>query len=166
MHLHIKYTWLFSCSVMPNFLPSHGLQHSRLPCPSPSPRVCSNSGPLSRWYYLTISSSATLFKFWLQSFPESRSFPMSMLFTSGGQSKSFSSSISTSGFISFRIDRFDVLCIQGTPKSLLQHHCLKASVFGTQPSLWSNSHIRTWLLEKPQLKTVQTLTPLGTPTFP
>ena len=149
MHLHIKYMLLFTCSVMPNSLPSHGLQHNRLPCPSPSPRVCSNSGPLSRWYYLTTSSSATLFDFWLQSFPESRSFPMSMLFTLGGQSMSFNSSISTSGLISFRIDRFDVLCIQGTPKSFLQHHSLKASVFGTQPSLWSNSHICTWLLEKP-----------------
>ena len=65
---------------------------------------------------------------------------------------SFSFSISPSneysGLISFRIDWFDLLAIQETLKSLLQHHNLKVSFFSTQPSLWSNSHIRTWLLEK------------------
>ena len=86
MHLHIKYTWLFSCSVMPNFLPSHGLQHSRLPCPSPSPRVCSNSGPLSQWCHPTISSSVVPFSSCLQSFQASGSFPKSWLFASGGHS--------------------------------------------------------------------------------
>ena len=62
------------------------LQHSRLPCPSRSLRVCLNSCPLSQWYYLTISSSAAPFSFCLQSLPESGSFPMSWLFTTGGQS--------------------------------------------------------------------------------
>ena len=68
---------------------------------------------------------------------------------------SFSFSISPSdeysGLISFGIDWFHLLAVQGTLKSLLQHHSLKASVFSTQPSLWSNSHIYTWLLEKSQL---------------
>ena len=63
----------------------HGLQHARLPYPSLSPRVCSNSCLLSRWCYLT-SSSATPFSFCLQSFPALGSFPVSQLFTSGGQS--------------------------------------------------------------------------------
>ena len=71
----------------------HGLQHSRLPCPSLSPRVCSNSFPLSWWYYLTISSSAALFSFCLQSFPGSGSFAMSYLLSSGGQTTAASPSV-------------------------------------------------------------------------
>ena len=63
----------------------HGLQHARLPCPPLSPRVCSNSCRLSRWYYLTIASSASPFSFCLQSFPASGSFPMSQLFTPSGK---------------------------------------------------------------------------------
>ena len=64
---------------------SHGMQHTRLLRPPFSPRVCSNSCLLSQWCYLTISSSVTRFSFCLQSFPASGSFPMSQLFTSGGQ---------------------------------------------------------------------------------
>ena len=71
-----------------------GLQHARLLCPSLSPRLCSNSYPLSRWCYLTISSSATCFSFGLQSFPASGSSPMSQSFTSGGQSTRASASAS------------------------------------------------------------------------
>ena len=71
---------------MSNSLQPHGLQHASLPCASPSPRVCSNSCPLSWWCYLPISSSAALFSFCLQSFPASGSFRMSQLFASGGQS--------------------------------------------------------------------------------
>ena len=63
----------------------HGLQHTRPPCPSPTPRACSNSCPLSRWCHPTISSSIIPFPFCLQSFPASGSFPMSRLFASGGQ---------------------------------------------------------------------------------
>ena len=76
---------LFRSSVVSNSLWSHGLQHARLPCPSLSLRVCSNSCPLSRWYHPTISSSVTPFSFCLQSFPASGSFLMSQLFISGGQ---------------------------------------------------------------------------------
>ena len=64
----------------------HGLQHARLPCPSPAPGACSNSCPLRQWFHPTISSSVVPFSFCLQSFPESRSFPMSQVFMSCGQS--------------------------------------------------------------------------------
>ena len=72
----------------------HGLQHARLPCLSLLHGVCSDSCPLSWWCYLTISSSATFFSFCFQSFPASGSFPMSQLFTSGGQSIGTSASAS------------------------------------------------------------------------
>ena len=99
---------LFSCWVMSDFLWPHEMQHARLPFPSLSPGVCSNSCPLRQWCYITISSSATPFSFCLQSFPASGSFPMSWLFTSGGQSIGASASVlpmnEYSGLISFRID--------------------------------------------------------------
>ena len=78
---------------MSNFLRLHGLQHARLPCPTLSPRVCSNSCPLSQWCYLTISSSAILFSSCLQSFPVSGSFPINQLFAAGGQSTGASASV-------------------------------------------------------------------------
>ena len=77
---------LFSCSVVSDSLQHHGLQHARLPCPSPSPGVCSNSRPLGQWCHPTISSSVTPFSSFPQSFPASGSFPLSRLFSSGGQS--------------------------------------------------------------------------------
>ena len=91
----VLYVWLllFSCSVVFDSLWPHGLQQARLPCPSPSPRACSNSCPLSRWCHPNISSSVVLF-FCLQSFPASGSFPTSRLFTSGGQSTGASASAS------------------------------------------------------------------------
>ena len=76
---------LFSCLVVFNFLWTHGLQHTRLPCPSLYPGVCSDSCPLSQWYHPTISSSAVPFSSCPQSFPASGSFPMSWLFPSVGQ---------------------------------------------------------------------------------
>ena len=76
----------FSCSVMSDSLQPHGLQHARPPCPSPTPRVYSNSCPLSRWCHPTISSSVVPISSCLQSFPASGSFPMSQCFASGGQS--------------------------------------------------------------------------------
>jgi len=85
---------LVSRSVMSNSLIPHGLQHTRLPCPSPSPGACSNSYPLSQWCHTTISSSVTHFSSYLQSFPAPGSFPVSQLFTSGGQSIGASASAS------------------------------------------------------------------------
>ena len=100
--------------------------------------VCSNSCPLSWWCHLTISSSVVPFSSCLQSFPASGSFPRSQLFTSGGPSYwSFSFSIcpsnACSGWISFRIDWFDLLAVQGTLKNLLKHHnskSINSSVLG------------------------------------
>ena len=84
----------FSCSVVSNTLQPHGLQHDRPPCPSPTPRVYSNSCPLSQWYHSTISSSVSHFSFLLQSFPASGSFQMSQFFPSGGQNIGVSASAS------------------------------------------------------------------------
>ena len=122
---------LFSHSVMSDSLWPQGLQHTRLPQPSPSLRTCSNSCPLSRWCHPTISSSVVPFSSHLQSFPASGSFLMSQFFTSSGQSIGASASASSnehSGLSSFRMDWLDVLAVQGTLKSLLQHHSSKASI--------------------------------------
>ena len=114
-------------------LQPHGLQHARLPCPSPTPETCSNSCPLSRWCRPIVLSCVVPFFSCLQSFPASGSFPVSQFFTSGGQSTGFSFSIGHfnefSGLISFRIDWFDLLEVQGMLRSLLQHHSSKASTF-------------------------------------
>ena len=90
----IKFNIHFSCSVMSDSLWSHGLQHARPPCPSPTPRVYSNSCPLSQWCHPTLSSSVIPFSSCPQSFPAWRSFPMSQLFLSGGQSIGLSASTS------------------------------------------------------------------------
>ena len=126
----------FSHSVVSDPLQPHWLQHKRLPCPSLTPRVYSNSCPLSQWCHPTISSSVVPFYSHLQSFPESRSFTMSQLFASGGQNTGVSASVSvlpmniSPGLISFRIDWLDLLEVQGTLKSLLQDHSSKASILG------------------------------------
>ena len=117
---------------MSNSLWPHGLQHTRLLCPSPSPRACSNSYPLSWWCHPTISSSSALFT-WLQSSPASGSFLMSQFFASGGQSTGASASaavlpmniqgwfpLGLTGLISLQSKRFS---------SLLKHHRSKASAF-------------------------------------
>ena len=103
------------------------LQHTRFPCPSLSPRICSDSCPLSQWCYLTNSSSAAHFSFCLQSVQAPESFPMSWFFKSGGQKYwRFSNSPSNeySELISFRISWFEMLALQGT----LQHYNSKTSV--------------------------------------
>ena len=120
----------FSHSVVSNYLQNHGLQHTRLPCPSPAPRVYWNSCPLSWWCHLTISSSVLPFSSCLQSFPAFRVFSNeAVLRITWLKYWSFSISPSNeySGLISFRIDWFDV-AIQGTLKSLLQHHRSTASI--------------------------------------
>ena len=124
-YLHFQ----FSHSVVSNSLWPHGLQHARPPCPSPTPRIYSNSYPLSWWGHPTISSSAVPFSSHLQSFPASGSFPVSQFLASGGQSTGASASAISpsndySGLISFRMDWLDLLAIQGTLMSLLQHHSL------------------------------------------
>ena len=123
----------FSCSVMSDSLWPHGLQHTRLPCPSPTPRACSNSCPLSQWCHPTISSSDIPFSSCLQSFPASGSFQMSQCFTSDGQRCNcfifnISPSNEYSGLISFRMDWLYLLAVQGTLKILLQHCSSKPSI--------------------------------------
>ena len=116
---------------MSNSLRPHGLQHSRLPCPSPPPAACSNSCPLSQWYHPTIWSSVSPF---LPSvFPSIRVFSNeSVLHIRWPKNRSFSFTISPSnehpGLISFRIHWLDLLAVQGTLKSLLQHHSSKGSI--------------------------------------
>ena len=123
----------FHRSVISDSLWPDGLQHARPPCPSPTPGVYPNSCPLSQWCHPTISSSVAPFSSHLQSFLASGSFQKSQLFASGGQSIGFSFSLSLSneysGLISFRMDCLDLLAVQGTLKSLLQHHTSKASIY-------------------------------------
>ena len=120
----------FSRSGMSDSLQPYGLQHARLPCPLTTPGAYSNSCPLSRWCHPTISFSVIPFSSRLQSFPASGSFLMNQFFASGGQSFSFSISPFNeySGLISFRMDWLDLLAVQGTLKSLLQHSSSKASI--------------------------------------
>ena len=124
---------LLSRLGMSNSLWPHGLQHSRPPCHSPAPGVRSNSCPLSWWCHPTVSSSVIPFSSCLQSFPASESSSESLLHIRWPKYWSFSFNISPSNeyseLISFRIDWFALLPVQGTLKSLLQHHSLKASFF-------------------------------------
>ena len=117
---------------MSDFLQPHELQHARPSCPSPVPGIHPNSCPSSRWCYPAISSSVVPFSY-PQSLPGSESFPVSQLFTWGAQSIGVSAlAISPSkehpGLISFRIDWLDLLAVQETLKSLLQHHSSRASI--------------------------------------
>ena len=122
----------FSRSVVSNSLRPHGLQHARLPCPSPTPRAWSNSCPLSQWCHPTSSSSVVPFPSCLQSFPASGSFPMSQFFTSGGQS--IGASVSASVLPMNIQDWFPLgwtgwISLQSKGvSSLLQHHSSKASI--------------------------------------
>ena len=123
----------FSHSVVSDSLWPHGLQHNQPHYPSPTPGVYSSSCPLSWWCHPTISSLVVPFSSHLQSSPASGSFQMSQLFVSGGQSIRVSASASVlskeySGLISFQMDWLDLLAVQGTLKSLLQHHSSKASI--------------------------------------
>ena len=137
----------FSHSVVSDSLWNHGLQHTRLPCPSPTPRAFSNSC-LSSWQcHPTISSSVVPFTSCFQSFPTSGSFPVTQFFISGGKSIGASEQgkhqsfqwvlrLTSLGLTSFRIDWFVLLAVQGTLKSLLQHQSSKASV------LWRSAYWR------------------------
>ena len=118
---------------MSDSLRPHGLQHARLPCPSPTPRAYSNSCPLSRWWHPTISSSVIPFSSILQYFPTSGSFQMSQFFASGSQSTGASTSASVlpvniQDWFQIRMDWLDLLLVQGTLKSVLQHYSSKASI--------------------------------------
>ena len=144
----------FSHSVVSDSLWPHGPQHTRPPCPSPTPRVYSNSCPLHRWCHPMISSSVIPFSSHFQSFPGSGSFQMGQFFASGGKSTGVSDSASVlpmntqdwsplwwTGWISFQS--------KGLSRVSSNNTVQKHQFFGTQLSLQSNSHIHTRLLEKP-----------------
>ena len=128
----------FSCSDMSNSSQLHGLQHTRLPCPSPTPRACSNSSPSSQWCHPTISLSVILSSSHLQIFLSIRVFSSeSALRIRWPKDCRFRLSISPSneyfsGLISFRINWLDLLAVQGTLKSLRQHQSSEAAIL--QPS--------------------------------
>ena len=143
----------FSCSVVSDSLRPLGLQHARLPCPSPTPGAYSNSCPLSLWRHPTISSSVIPFSSHHQSFPASGSFQKNQFFALGGQSIGISTSASVlpmniqdwfplgwTGWIS--------LLSEGLSRVFSNTTVQKHQFFGAQLSLYSSSCIHTWLLEK------------------
>ena len=144
----------FSCSVVSGSLWPHELQHARPPCPSPTPGVHSNPCPVSRWYHPAISSSVIPFSSCPQAFLASGSFRMSQLFASGGQSIRASASalvlpMSIQGWFPLGLTGLISLQFKGLSRVFSSTKIWKHQFFGTQPSLWFNSHIHTWLLEKP-----------------
>ena len=136
---------------MSDSLQPHESQHTRPPCPSPTPRVHSDSCPLSQWCHPAILSSVVPFSSRPQYLPASESFPKSQLFPWGGQSTGVSALASVlskeiPGLISFRMDWMDLLAVQGTLKSLLQHHSSKASILRHSAFFTvqlSHSHVTT-----------------------
>ena len=156
MFFHFHFSSVQSNSVVSDSLGPHGQQHAKLPCPSPTPGAYSNSCSLSRWCHPTISFSVVPFSFCLQSFPASGSFPVSQLFTSGGQSIGVSDSASVlpvniQDWIPLRWTGFISLKSKGPSRVFSNTTVQKHQLFSIQFSLWSNSLIHTWLLEKPQL---------------
>ena len=141
---------------MSDSLRPHGPQHTRLPCPSPSPGACSNSCPLSRWCHPTISSSVVPLSSCLLSFKAPGSFPVSWLFPSGGQSIGLSASASIlpmnfQGWFPLGLTGLISLLSKGLSRVFFSAKIQSHQFFGAQPSVLSNSHIHTWLLEKPLL---------------
>ena len=143
----------FSRSALSNSLWPHGQQYTRLPCPSPTPGVYSNSCPSSQWCHPTISSPEVPFSSCPQSFPASGSFQMSQLFTSGGQSIG----VSASTVLPMNIqDWFPLgwtcwisLQLKGLSRVFYNTTVQKHQFSGAQSSLQSKSYIHIWLLEKP-----------------
>ena len=157
LYVYIYISWdlsvQFSHSVVPDSLESHELQHARPPCPSPTPGVYSNSCPLSQWCHLTISSSIVPISSSFQSVPASGFFPMSQFFASGSQRIGVSALASVllmntqdwssewTGWISLQS--------KGLSRVFSNTTVQKHQFFSAHLSSQSNSHIRTWPLEKP-----------------
>ena len=138
----------FSLSLVSNSLRPHGLQHARLPCPSPTPRVWSNSCPLSWWCHPAISSPVVPFSSHLQSFPASGSFPVTQFFASGGQSIGASASASvlpmnTQDWSPLGWTGWISLQSKGLSRVFSSTTVQKHQFFRAQLSLWSDSHIHT-----------------------
>ena len=140
----------FSCWVVSNSLQPHGLQHTRLPSPSPTLGTCSNSNTLSQWCHPTISSSVVPFSFCLQSFPASGSFPISQFFTSDGQSIGVSASAS---LLRMNIQDWFPLGLTGSPRNSQQSS-------PTQFKSISSSTL-SFLLSHPYMTTGKTIALLG-----
>ena len=145
VHLHLLL--VFSCQIMSNSSwPSHGLQHTRLPCPSPTPGACSYSCPWSQWCHPTISSSVALFSSCPQPFPASGTFPMSWLFASDDQTTGASASVlpmSILGWFPLRLPSLISLLSEGLSRVFSSTTIRKHQFFEVQTSLLSSSHILT-----------------------
>ena len=144
----------FSSSIMSSCLRPHGQQHTRHSCPSPTPRACSNSCPSSQWFHSTISSSVVPFLLLPSIFPASGSFPMNQFFPSGGQSTGVSASASVfpvniQDWFPLGLTGWNFLQSKGLSRVFSNTTVQKHQFFSTQLSLWSNSYIHTWLVEKP-----------------
>ena len=144
----------FSCSVVSNFLLLHEPQHTRPPCPSPTPRVYPNPCPSGQWCHPAISSSVIPFSSCPQFLPASGSFPVSQLFTSRGQSTGVSASasvlpMSTQDWSPLGWTGWISLQSKGLSRVFCNTTVQKHQLSGPQLSLESNSHIHTWPLEKP-----------------
>ena len=144
----------FSRSVVSDSLRPHESQHARPPCPSPTPQGHPNPCPSSRWCHPTISSSVVPFSSCPHSFPASGSFPMSQLFTSGGQSTGVSVSasvlpVNTQDWSPLGWTGWISLLSKGPSRVFSNTTVQKHQFFGAQPSSQSNSHIHTWPQEKP-----------------
>ena len=143
----LSHVWLFA---------TPWLQSTRLPCSSPYPRACSNLCPLSWWCHPFISSSVVLFPSCLQSFPASVSFPTSQLFALGSQSIGAAVSASVllmniQGWFPLGLTVLFSLQSKRLSRVLSNTTVQKHRFFSVQPSLWSNTHIHTWLREEPKL---------------
>ena len=145
-HSSVQFSsWVISDSFRP-----HGLQHARLPCPSPTPRVYSDSCPLSRWCHPTISSSIVPSSSCLQSFPASGSLQMNQFFTSGGHSIGFSASVlpmNIQDWFPLGWNGWISLQSKGLSRVFSYTTVQKHQLFRAQLSLWSHSHTHTWLLD-------------------
>ena len=150
--LYIRSVLIYS--VVSDSLQPHELQHAKSPCPSPNPGVYPTSYPSSWWCHPAISSSVIPFSSCPQSLPASGSFPMSQLFTWGGQSIGVSASTSvlpkkSQGWSPLGWTGWIFLQSKGLSRVFSNTTVQKHQLFGTPLSSQSNSHIHTWLLEKP-----------------
>ena len=144
----------FSRSVVSDSLRPYESQHTRPPCPSPTPGVHSDSCPSSQWCHPAISASIVHFSSCPQFLPASEAFPMSQLFAWGGQSTGVSALASflpkkSQGWSPSECTGWISLQCKGLSRVFSNTTVQKHQFFGTQPSSQSNSHIHTWLLEKP-----------------
>ena len=153
LHIYIRSDQI-SRSVVSDSLRHHESQHTRPPCPSPTPRVHPNPRPLSQWCHPAISSSVVLFSSCPQSLPASGSFPMSQLFAWGNQSTGVSAVASflpkkSQGWSPSEWTGWISLQSKGLSRVFSNTTVQKHQFFGAQPSSQSNSHIHTWPQEKP-----------------